>query len=188
MFELIRDFTSGFKETAHAWVESFYAMQFGKKERIQFYESLMGVLEDGIPIDVALETVEKAFSNDGKELHPVSIICSEIAMSVRAGKSLAQSCRARVPPDEASLIETGEETGNLVQSFRDCVRIIEIRQRIARLIRSVVSLPSLTWGLMWALLYVIALWMVPSMSRRSDPESWTGICRFTEKLHVFTNR
>lgn len=187
MFELIRDFTSGFKETAHAWVESFYAMQFGKKERIQFYESLMGVLEDGIPIDVALETVEKAFSNDGKELHPVSIICSEIAMSVRAGKSLAQSCRARVPPDEASLIETGEETGNLVQSFRDCVRIIEIRQRIARLIRSVVSLPSLTWGLMWALLYVIALWMVPSMSRRSDPESWTGIPALLYHLSNFVS-
>ncbi|AZC39415.1 type II secretion system F family protein [Pseudomonas chlororaphis] len=175
MLDAFHDFRAGLKEAARGWVESFYAKQFGKKERIQFYESLMGVLEDGIPIEVALETVEKAFSNDGKELHPVSIICNEIAMTVRGGKSLAHSCRSRVPYDEASLIETGEETGNLVQAFRDCVRIIEIRQRIARLVRSVVALPSLTWSLMWALLYVIAFWMVPSMSRRSDPESWTGI-------------
>lgn len=175
MLDAFHDFRAGLKEAARGWVESFYAKQFGKKERIQFYESLMGVLEDGIPIEVALETVEKAFSNDGKELHPVSIICAEIAMTVRGGKSLAHSCRSRVPYDEASLIETGEETGNLVQAFRDCVRIIEIRQRIARLVRSVVALPSLTWSLMWALLYVIAFWMVPSMSRRSDPESWTGI-------------
>ncbi|MCI1021419.1 type II secretion system F family protein [Pseudomonas putida] len=175
MLDAFQDFRAGLKEAARSWVESFYATQFGKKERVQFYESLMGVLEDGIPIEVALETVEKAFSNNGKELHPVSIICGEIAMTVRGGKSLAHSCRARVPYDEASLIETGEETGNLVQAFRDCVRIIEIRQRITRLVRSVVALPSLTWSLMWALLYVIALWMVPSMSRRSDPESWTGI-------------
>ncbi|CAI8925936.1 type II secretion system F family protein [Pseudomonas chlororaphis] len=175
MLDAFHDFRAGLKEAARGWVESFYAKQFGKKERIQFYESLMGVLEDGIPIEVALETVEKAFSNDGKELHPVSIICNETAMTVRGGKSLAHSCRSRVPYDEASLIETGEETGNLVQAFRDCVRIIEIRQRIARLVRSVVALPSLTWSLMWALLYVIAFWMVPSMSRRSDPESWTGI-------------
>ncbi|QXH43744.1 type II secretion system F family protein [Pseudomonas sessilinigenes] len=153
----------------------FYAAQFGKKERIQFYESLMGVLEDGISIEVALETVQKAFSNDGKELHPVSIVCSEIAMSVRGGKSLAQSCRRRLPYEEVSLIETGEETGKLVQAFRDCVRIIEIRQRIARLIQSVVAMPSLTWSLMWALLYVIALWMVPSMTKRSDPDAWTGV-------------
>lgn len=175
MLDAFYEFREGLKEASQGWVRSFYAKQFGKKERIQFYESLMGVIEDGIPIEVALETVEKAFSNDGKELHPVSIICGEVAMTVRGGKSLAHSCRSRVPYDEASLIETGEETGNLVQAFRDCVRIIEIRQRIARLVRSVVALPSLTWSLMWALLYVIALWMVPSMSRRSDPETWTGI-------------
>lgn len=175
MFDALQDFRAGLKEASRGWVETFYAKQFGKKERVQFYESLMGVLEDGIPIEVALETVEKAFSNNGKELHPVSIICGEIAMTVRGGKSLAHSCRAHVPYDEASLIETGEETGNLVQAFRDCVRIIEIRQRIGRLVLSVVALPSLTWSLMWALLYVIALWMVPSMTRRSDPESWTGI-------------
>lgn len=175
MLDYLQDIRAGIKETTRDWLTKFYAAQFGKKERIQFYESLMGVLEDGIPIEVALETVQKAFSNDGKELHPVSIICSEIAMSVRGGKSLAQSCRSRLPYEEASLIETGEQTGNLVQAFRDCVRIIEIRQRIARLIQSVVAMPSLTWSLMWALLYVIALWMVPSMTKRSDPEAWTGV-------------
>ncbi|KYC14107.1 MULTISPECIES: type II secretion system F family protein [unclassified Pseudomonas] len=175
MLDALQDFRAGLKEASRGWVETFYAKQFGKKERVQFYESLMGVLEDGIPIEVALETVEKAFSNSGKELHPVSIICGEIAMTVRGGKSLAHSCRVHVPYDEASLIETGEETGNLVRAFRDCVRIIEIRQRISRLVRSVVALPSLTWSLMWALLYVIALWMVPSMTRRSDPETWTGV-------------
>ncbi|WP_085597438.1 MULTISPECIES: type II secretion system F family protein [unclassified Pseudomonas] len=175
MLDQLQDLSAGLKEATRDWVARFYAAQFGKKERIQFYESLMGVLEDGISIEVALETVQKAFSNDGKELHPVSIVCSEIAMSVRGGKSLAQSCRRRLPYEEVSLIETGEETGKLVQAFRDCVRIIEIRQRIARLIQSVVAMPSLTWSLMWALLYVIALWMVPSMTKRSDPDAWTGV-------------
>lgn len=188
MLDALQDFRAGLKEASRGWVETFYAKQFGKKERVQFYESLMGVLEDGIPIEVALETVEKAFSNNGKELHPVSIICGEIAMTVRGGKSLAHSCRAHVPYDEASLIETGEETGNLVQAFRDCVRIIEIRQRISRLVRSVVALPSLTWSLMWALLYVIALWMVPSMTRRSDPESWTGVPALLYHLSNFVTQ
>lgn len=175
MLDQLQDLSAGLKEATRDWVARFYAAQFGKKERIQFYESLMGVLEDGISIEVALETVQKAFSNDGKELHPVSIVCYEIAMSVRGGKSLAQSCRRRLPYEEVSLIETGEETGKLVQAFRDCVRIIEIRQRIARLIQSVVAMPSLTWSLMWALLYVIALWLVPSMTKRSDPDAWTGV-------------
>ncbi|OLU25494.1 pilus assembly protein [Pseudomonas sp. PA15(2017)] len=184
MLAEVQDFYDGLREAWRAKVEGFYAAQFGKMERIQFYESLMGVLEDGIPIEEALETVEKAFSNGGRDLHPVSIVCAEVAMGVRGGKTLADACRARFPYDETSLIETGEETGGLVQAFRDCVRIIEVRQQVSRLVLSVVALPSLTWSLMWVLLYVIALWLVPSMSRRSDPDSWTGIPAF---LYLLSN-
>lgn len=175
MLAELQDIWDGLREAVRGKVEGFYAAQFGRQERIQFYESLMGVLEDGIPIEEALETVERAFSNGGRDLHPVSIVCNEVAMGVRGGKTLADACRVRFPYDETSLIETGEDTGGLVQAFRDCVRIIEIRQQVSRLVLSVVALPSLTWSLMWVLLYVIALWLVPSMSRRSDPESWTGI-------------
>lgn len=175
MFELIQDFWTGVREAAQGWVVTFYAKQFGKNERIQFYESVMGVLEDGIAIEEALETVAKAFSGDGKAMHPVSVICGQVAMLVRGGKSLADACRSHLPYDEASLVETGEKTGNLVGAFRDCVRLIEARQRIARLVISVVALPSITWSLMGALLYVIATWMVPSMAQRQNPELWTGI-------------
>lgn len=184
MLAEVQDFYDGLREAWRGKIEGFYAAQFGKQERIQFYESLMGVLEDGIPIEEALETVERAFSNGGQDLHPVSIVCSEVAMGVRGGKTLADACRARFPYDETSLIETGEETGGLVQAFRDCVRIIEVRQQVSRLVMAVVALPSLTWSLMWVLLYVIALWLVPSMSRRSDPESWTGIPAL---LHLLSN-
>ncbi|UBT78149.1 type II secretion system F family protein [Pseudomonas amygdali] len=175
MLELLQEFWTGLREATQGWVVTFYAKQFGKNERVQFYESLMGVLEDGIPIEEALETVAKAFSNDGKELHPVSIVCGQVAMLVRGGKSLAEACRSHLPYDEASLVDTGEKTGNLVEAFHDCVRLIEARQRIARLVISVVALPSITWTLMGALLYVIATWMVPSMAQRQNPETWTGI-------------
>ncbi|WP_313025491.1 type II secretion system F family protein [Pseudomonas lopnurensis] len=173
MLAELQDFVDGLREASRGWVEAFYAAQFGRDERILFYENLMAVLEDGI--DDALETVGRAFSNGGRELHPVSIICDRVAMNVRSGKSFADSCRTHFPYDETSLIATGEEAGNLVEAFQDCVRIIEVRQRISRLVRSIVVLPTLTWGLMWALLYVIAMWMVPSMTRRSDPDTFTGI-------------
>ncbi|WLI52196.1 hypothetical protein [Pseudomonas sp. FP833] len=92
MLELLQEFWTGLREAAQGWVVTFYAKQFGKNERVQFYESLMGVLEDGIPIEEALETVAKAFSNDGKELHPVSIVCGQVAMLVArrqiSGRSL----------------------------------------------------------------------------------------------------
>lgn len=175
MIEVLRDFWVGIREAAQGWSVTFYAKQFGKNERIQFYESLMGVLEDGIAIEEALETVANAFSSGGKTMHPVSVICDQVAMLVRGGKTLADACRDHLPYDEASLVETGEKTGNLVNAFKDCVRLIEARQRISSLVISVVALPSITWSLMGVLLYVIANWMVPSMAQRQDPEQWTGI-------------
>ncbi len=48
------------------WAETFYAKQFGKNERIQFYESLMGILEDGVSLEDALHTVARAFSDNGQ--------------------------------------------------------------------------------------------------------------------------
>lgn len=184
MLDLFGDLREGLREAFRSWIESFYARQFGKNERIQFYESLMGVIEDSIAIEEALETVEKAFSNDGKVLHPVSIICGRVAMSVRGGKSLADSCRAYLPFEEASLVETGEKTGHLVEAFRDCVRVIEVRQRIKRLIISVFALPAVTWSLMGVLLHVVAGWLVPTMALRSNPEAWTGVPAF---LYILSN-
>ncbi|MFC6299100.1 pilus assembly protein [Pseudomonas sp. CCM 7893] len=167
------------------WAETFYAKQFGKNERIQFYESLMGILEDGVSLEDALHTVARAFSDNGQKLHPVSLACRDIAQAVKGGKSLSISCERWVPYDENSLIACGESTGNLVQAFRDCVRIIEIRQRIGKLVASATVFPSVVWGVMAALLYVIAMWMVPSMTRRSNPDAWTGVPAFLYALSNF---
>ena len=73
---------SNFKDTYTRLANAFYAKQFGKNERIQFYESLMGILEDGVPLDEALYTVGKAFSDNGQKRHPVALACSDIAQSV----------------------------------------------------------------------------------------------------------
>lgn len=133
---------SDIRTTLNRWAEVFYAKQFGKNERIQFYESLMGILEDGVPLEEALLTVAKAFSDNGLKLHPVSLACRDIAQKVKGGKSLTISCDGWVPYDENSLIASGEDTGNLVQAFRDCVRIIEVRQRISKLVASATVFPS----------------------------------------------
>ena len=178
---------STFTDAYNHLADAFYAKQFGKNERIQFYESLMGILEDGVPLDEALCTVGKAFSDNGQKRHPVALACADIAQCVKGGATLADSCTRWVPYDENSLITSGEKTGNLAQAFRDCVRIIEVRQRIAKLVASATVLPSIVWSVMAALLYVIAIWMVPSMTRRSDPQAWTGVPALLYALSNFVS-
>ncbi|NWA23969.1 type II secretion system F family protein [Pseudomonas gingeri] len=168
--------------------ELWYSKQFGGKERIQFFESMVALLENGVGINDGLVEVAKAYSDEGKNPnHPIALACSSMSLSVSNGKKLADTCQAWMPYQEVAIIAAGEKSGNLVQAFSECVRIIEVRQKITSLVLSSTLYPSLLWALMAYLLHVIATRMVPAMARRSDPESWTGIPSLLYSMSTFVN-
>lgn len=168
--------------------DAWYAKQFGGKERIQFYESLCALLENGVNIDKALDEVRLIYSDNGRRpRHPVALACAGIGLSVRNGKTLAEACRSWMPYQETTIIAAGEKSGALVQAFFDCVRMIEARARILALVLSTSLYPALMWSLMAYLLHVIASRMVPAMTRMSDPETWTGIPRLLYLIATFVN-
>lgn len=168
--------------------ELWYSKQFDGKERIQFYESLVALLENGVSINEGLVEVSNVYSDGGKRPnHPIALACSAMSLSVSNGKKLAEACQAWMPYQEAAIIAAGEKSGNLLQAFSDCVRIIEARQKIMSLVLSSSLYPSLLWALMAYLLHVIATRMVPAMARRSDPESWTGIPSLLYSISTFVN-
>ncbi|MFJ5299231.1 type II secretion system F family protein [Pseudomonas sp. NPDC088368] len=179
--------------------ESWYSTQFGGKERIQFYESMVALLENGVDIDTALDEIAAIYGGRDKAItagkgktfktsnHPIDLACSGMLMSVRNGKTFAFSCRTWMPPQEASIIEAGEKSGNLEQAFRDCVRIIEARKRITSLVLSTTLYPALLWALMAYLLHVIASRMVPAMARMSNPEGWSGAPYVLYLISSFVN-
>lgn len=171
-----------------ALLESWYSKQFGGTERIQFYESMVALLENAVTVDEALKEVGGIYSDGGKHRnHPIALACSGIGMSVRNGKPLAEACRAWMPYQEMAIIGAGERSGNLPQAFYDCIRIIEARQRIVSLILTTTLYPSLLWALMAYLLHIIATRMVPAMARTSNPEGWTGASAFLYGIANFVN-
>lgn len=156
-------------------VERFYSKQFGSTERIQFYESLTALLENGVGVDDALNEVRRIYSDDGRQLyHPVALACANIGKKVGNGKKLAESCRVWVPYQEMAIIGAGERSGNLTQAFSECIRIIEARQKILSLILNSTLYPVLIWSLMAYLLHIIATRVVPAMARLSPPEDSSG--------------
>ncbi|MEE4220261.1 type II secretion system F family protein [Pseudomonas viridiflava] len=156
-------------------VDGFYKKQFGSQERIRFYESMTALLENGVPIDVALDRLGLIYSDGGRHRHhPISLASYGIGRAVAGGKKMAQACLNWVPYQEHAVISAGEQSGNLIQAFSDCVRIIEARQRVLNLVLSSALYPIFVWSLMAYLLNVVATRVVPAMSRSSNPESWSG--------------
>lgn len=168
------------------FADTFYAKQFGSKERIQFYESLCALIENGVGIDQALDEVRAIYSDNGKRpRHPVALASAGMVQGVRNGKPLAEACQKWMPYQEAAIIGAGERSGALVQAFLDCVRMIEARSQIGSLVVSTTLYPSFIWALMAYLLHVVATRMVPAMTRASNPDSWTGAPRVLYLLATF---
>ncbi|EPN50146.1 type II secretion system protein [Pseudomonas syringae pv. actinidiae ICMP 19094] len=161
-----------------AWtglVDGFYRNQFGGNERIRLYESMTALLENGVPLDLALDRIGSIYSDGGRRVrHPIALASYGIGKAVAGGKTLAQACLNWVPYQEHAVISAGEKSGNLIQAFSDCVRIIEARQKVMNLVLSTALYPIFVWSLMAYLLNVVATRVVPAMSRSSNPEGWSG--------------
>ncbi|MBI6855925.1 type II secretion system F family protein [Pseudomonas cichorii] len=170
------------------FITAYHKKQFGSKERIQLYESLTALLENGVHLDVALGRIGEIYNKEGRTPHhPIALACSDIGRIVGGGKPLAQACIDWVPYQEHAVISAGEQSGNLVHAFADCVRIIEAHQKVISLVVSTVPYPIMVWSLMAYLLHVVASRVVPAMARSSNPESWTGAPMLLHLIASFVN-
>lgn len=169
-------------------VEAYYSKQFGSAERIQFYESLTALLENGVGVNDALNEIRTIYNDDGRQrYHPIALACADIGEKVGNGKKLAESCNAWVPYQEMAIIGAGERSGNLTQAFSDCIRLIEAHQKIQSLILSSALYPAITWTLMAYLLHIIATRVVPAMARSTPPEHMTGTSYLLYLIATYVN-
>ncbi len=145
---------------------AFYSKQFGRKERLQFYESMSTLLENGVPLKDAVAEVHKIFAHEGQHpFHPVAIASREALMGLSNGKRLATAMALYLPAQERALIEAGEMSGNLVQAMGDAVSLVEAQARIRATIWQALLYPSALSAMMVFLLCIVAYRMVPSLAR-----------------------
>ena len=151
-----------------------YSKQFGRKERLQFYESMSTLLENGVPLKDAVAEVHKIFAHEGQHpFHPVAIASREALMGLSNGKRLATAMAPHLPAQERALIEAGEMSGNLVQAMGDAVSLVEAQARIRATIWQALLYPSALSAMMVFLLCIVAHRMVPSLARLR-PSHLTG--------------
>ncbi|HGY2535480.1 TPA: type II secretion system F family protein, partial [Pseudomonas aeruginosa] len=136
---------------------AFYSKQFGRKERLQFYESMSTLLENGVPLKDAVAEVHKIFAHEGQHpFHPVAIASREALMGLSNGKRLATAMALYLPAQERALIEAGEMSGNLVQAMGDAVSLVEAQARIRATIWQALLYPSALSAMMVFLLCIVA--------------------------------
>lgn len=166
--------------------EAVIRMQFGASARIEFYEALSLLLENGVKLNDALNKLYDVASDDGKNTkNPKAIIYAHCIDGINEGKRLSVVLQKWVNYQEVSLIEAGEKSGDIKRTLDYAVRVIEKKQQIGGAVAMATFYPTILFGLACVLLNMVATKLVPKLARTTNPELWEGSARVLYLMSEF---
>ena len=92
----------------------FLKLQFSSKARLRIYRKIIRLLENGVPLPAALESMYAHASNDGKSKRkPEAVVIDAWLRQVKNGKSLGVAIQGWVP--ETDRVVTDFERERLLE-------------------------------------------------------------------------
>lgn len=139
----------------------FFSSHIKTKELVQLCIHLEQLSAAGIPLIEGLEDVRD--STEQPRLHN---LLSNIYRKVNEGSSLSEafgSFPKVFGPVFIALIEAGEETGNLTDSFNQLVKHLKWKESVSRKIKKATRYPSFMILVMFFLFYFMMTYVVPEV-------------------------
>jgi type II secretory pathway component PulF len=161
---------------------------FGAGIRIDFYRSLLMLIDNNVRLNVALKELYTVYSEGGKKKnHPVAIIIQSCLNGMNNGHSFTESIKEWVPQDEAMLLQAGELAGSLSNAFREVEFVMTAKKKIFGAVMGAVSYPVVLFGMLGFLLHMISTDLVPKLAKVVSPEKWNGTAGVLRDIAWFVN-
>lgn len=174
---------SALAERFNEWV---IKLNFGATARVEFYESLSLLLENGVQLNDALTELYDVASNDGKKPKaPLAVIYRDLINGIRGGKRLSVLLRKYVNYEECSLIGGGEKSGDMKQAFEYAVRVIAKKGEILGAVAMATVYPTVLGGMAVFLVNMVATQLVPKFAKMSNPADWEGNAKIVYLMGEF---
>lgn len=156
-------------ETISVW---WFKGQFRIKERFQFYNMLILLLDNGKQQFEALGEMYDVFSDGGrKKRNIIAMVCEDATIGMREGRRLSDVLEKWVSYDEFSLIQAGEEAGRLQDAFRRAMKLVDNKKRVMGAVMTATIYPGFLAAQGVYLMTKVAD-IVPKLERTSDPSTW----------------
>lgn len=156
-------------------------MQFSAGVRIEFYEAMTLLMENGVLLNDALKEMYKVASDEGnKPKNPLAIVIHDCMMGVGEGMPLSKALGAWISSDECSLLAAGEKSGRLIDdedgpgAFSQAIKVITAKRSIQGAIALATVYPTFLGVLAVYLLNMVATQLVPKLAKTTNPETWEG--------------
>ncbi|OXR48030.1 secretion system protein F [Pusillimonas sp. T2] len=157
--------------------------------RIEMYETLALLLENGVVLDKAIRDLYMIESNQGKKPKATrAMMLADLKQAVASGQSLSTALVRWAPSQEVALIKAGETTGQLAEALMECSKIILAKRAVKSAVQQGTAYPILLMVVFVILLYQISTKMVPQFARTTPEENWTGAAWLLAQIaHFVTN-
>ncbi|HEY3591066.1 MAG TPA: type II secretion system F family protein [Buttiauxella sp.] len=161
-------------------------MSFTSGVRLDFYRSLILLLDNQVRLNEALAELHNVYSHGGKKLNaPVAMVINECLQRMNDGESFSETMAWWLPVEEAMLLQAGELAGRLGDAFNEAEKIMAARKKIVGAIAGAVAYPLVLFAMMGFLLQMVANDLVPKLAKVVDPAKWEGAAGLLRDIASF---
>ena len=142
-------------------------LSFGTAARIRLWKLLIGLLEAGVELELALRTAKQI---NGRRHRTVSAICDDLLAALREDR-FAEVLADYLPASESLLFRQFGNT-DTVELFRAAARIAEANSTVRRLILGALIKPIILFLVLIVLILVMGYQFYPTIAEMVAPERW----------------
>lgn len=157
--------------------------EFGPDQRLRFYRKLGQLLGNGVTLDTALGQIEQISSRNKTSIMPA--LYRRWRMAIANGMNLGHVLSPYIPSSEAILLETGANSGKLVDALRNTAESIEHQNKVRKAIVTATAYPALLVAMLIAALMLASYQVIPTFEEIIPVEDWKGISYVVARVTQF---
>ena len=161
-------------------------MQFGYKQRRDFYNQIISLSEAGISRTDSLRMVWDIASLEGKKpREALPVIIADVVDRLVSGMTFGQALKPWVPQDEFMAIEAIEGSSDFAGNLREFLWLSEKQKGIRGKLIGGLGYPVFLLGIVLGVVWYFGATVMPVLSGILPPEQWTGMAYVLYLLSIF---
>ena len=147
--------------------------EFGASQRYKFYMKLSQLLSNGVSLDNSLKQIETIAARNRSKV--MSSLYRKWRTNIANGLNFGECLSQYIPSSEAILLETGANSGRLVNALENAASSIEQQMKVKKAIMTSAAYPMLLIAMLIAALLMSSYMVIPTFEELIPVEEWQGI-------------
>jgi len=173
----------------HKVMVFFAQLFFTTKTRLSVFEKLASFMESGISIIDVLRILEKEYSatSDVTDIRPFAMR-EWVRKMDKEGATFSEVLDGWVPVSERILIQSGEESGDIEDAFKNCIETTSSTKEMIGTIVGKLTYPVILTSLLFGIIAFFSLEIVPILTTISPPSQWPSVSQDLYTISEFTTK